>query len=215
MDCFTELLSCTPDFFEFVHGMIISKDTVVLIDYTLTNDSGEILDASNPGNPLAYLHGKGHIIPGLENALEGKRAGDTLRVDVAPEQGYGVRDEKLLVRVNRKEFENIDDLAVGMQFQAETNQGVRILTIMDIGDSDVVLDGNHPLAGVSLTFDVTVSEVREPTPQELAHGHVHSGGSCGNHSGECCGKHSHGCCDDDEDSHGCCDDHEDSHGCCR
>lgn len=157
--------------------MQISQDKVVSIHYTLTGADGETLDSSRGrGEPLAYLHGHGNIIPGLENALTGKSAGDTLNVQVAPAEGYGERYEQLVQQVPRSAFEGVDTLEPGMQFQAETGMGVRLFTITEVQGDQVTIDGNHPLAGQTLNFDVEVTEVRDASPEELEHGHVHGPG---------------------------------------
>jgi FKBP-type peptidyl-prolyl cis-trans isomerase SlyD len=153
--------------------MQISKNSVVSIEYTLTDDSGNVLDSSEGRGPLSYLHGSGGIIPGLENQLAGKQAGDQLTVAVAPEDGYGVRNEALRQEVPREQFDGIEGLEVGMRFRVDSDAGPIVITVTDIGDDNVTVDGNHPLAGVKLNFDVTVREVREATAEELEHGHVH------------------------------------------
>ena len=156
--------------------MQISTNKVVAIDYTLTDDSGTVLDSSADGEPLAYLHGVGAIIPGLENALEGKVAGDQVQVHVAPGDGYGDRDENLRQAVPRTHFEGVDDLEVGMQFRVQGDSGPIVITVVEIGEEEVTVDGNHQLAGVPLNFDVTVREVRDATEEELSHGHAHGPG---------------------------------------
>jgi len=161
--------------------MVIAQDTVVLIHYTLTNESGETLDSSSGGDPLAYLHGQGNIIPGLEKALEGKQAGDKLSVRVEPAAGYGLRDESLVQQVPRRQFGGAN-VQPGMQFHAQTSQGhARVVTVKRIQGDMVVVDGNHPLAGEVLNFDVEVTEVREATAEELEHGHVHGPGGHHHH----------------------------------
>ena len=157
--------------------MLIGSEKVVLIHYTLTDDSGQVLDSSSGRDPLAYLHGKGNIIPGLEKALEGKQAGDKLNVAVQPAEGYGERDERLVQDVPREAFENVDEVNPGMQFQAQNEQGqARVVTVTKVADDLITIDANHPLAGANLNFDVEVTEVREPTAEELEHGHVHGPG---------------------------------------
>ena len=157
--------------------MEIANDKVVAIHYTLTNAAGDTLDSSvERGEPLAYLHGHGNIIPGLENALLGKTAGEKLDVQVQPEDGYGERHEQLIQQVPRTAFEGVDHLEPGMQFQADTGAGVRLFTITQVADEEVTIDGNHPLAGEVLTFAVEITEVREASAEELEHGHVHGEG---------------------------------------
>ena len=158
--------------------MQIAKNSVVAIDYNLTNDAGEVLDTSEGHEPLAYLHGVGGIIPGLERELEGKQVGDQLQVSVKPEDGYGERDDALEQEVPRDQFEGEDDLALGMQFQVDSEAGPTVVTVIEIDDDVVTIDGNHPMAGINLNFDVTVREVREATSDELSHGHVHGMGGC-------------------------------------
>ncbi len=154
--------------------MEISKDKVVSINYTLTNNAGEVLDTSNGRGPLTYLHGARNIIPGLENALEGKNAGDNLNVSVPPGEAYGERMEGLSQVVPRAAFGEVSELQVGMQFQAQSeDQRTVIFTIVNIDGDNVTIDANHPLAGETLNFDVEVTHVREATEEEVSHGHVH------------------------------------------
>ncbi len=153
--------------------MQIAKDTVVSIDYTLKDDQGSVLDTSEGKQPLAYLHGNGNIIPGLETALEGKQAGDELSVRIEPAEAYGERRDELTQAVPRDLFQGVDDLQVGMQFQAGGEGGGQIVTITAIEGDQVTVDANHPMAGVPLNFDVKVVEVREASDEEKEHGHVH------------------------------------------
>jgi FKBP-type peptidyl-prolyl cis-trans isomerase SlyD len=157
-------------------AMAVAKDKVVSIDYTLKSDEGQVLDTSSGKPPLAYLHGAGNIIPGLEEALEGKAAGDQLNVQIPPERAYGSRDEKLVQAVPRTAFEGAPELQRGMQFQANTNMGPRLLTIVEVAPDKITVDANHPLAGVTLNFDVKVVDVRDATAEELSHGHPHGVG---------------------------------------
>ncbi|TXK65662.1 FKBP-type peptidyl-prolyl cis-trans isomerase [Alkalisalibacterium limincola] len=156
--------------------MQIADRCVASFNYTLTNDAGDVLDTSNGREPLAYLHGAGNIVPGLEKAMEGKSAGETFKVDVAPEEGYGERHDALVQVVPRDAFQGVDDIQPGMQFQAQSNQGVMSVTVTKIEDGQVTVDGNHPLAGETLHFDIEVTEVREATAEELEHGHAHGAG---------------------------------------
>ncbi len=156
--------------------MRIAENTIVAIDYTLTDDDGQVLDSSEGRAPLSYLHGAGATIPGLERELDGKQAGDQLQVAVAPEDGYGQRNESLRQQVPRDQFEGIDDLAVGMQFRVDSTAGPMVITVVEIVDDTVTVDGNHPLAGVNLNFAVTVRDVREATQEEIEHGHAHGPG---------------------------------------
>ena len=153
--------------------MQVAKDKVVSIDYTLTDDDGSVLDTSNGRAPLAYLHGAGNIIPGLEKALEGKQVGDQLTVRIPPAEAYGERDEALTQVVPMELFQGVDRVEPGMRFQAQTSAGIQVVTVSKVEGDEVTIDGNHPLAGKPLNFDVNVIDIRDATPEELAHGHVH------------------------------------------
>ncbi len=153
--------------------MQIADQKVVTIDYTLTDNEGRVIDKSSDGS-FAYLHGASNIIPGLENALAGKSAGDELTVSVSPDQGYGMRDEAMMQQVPKSMFEDASQIAVGTQFHAQGPNGeVLVVTVKDVQDEHVVVDANHPLAGVDLNFDVKVVDVRDASEEEVAHGHVH------------------------------------------
>ncbi|NOX76819.1 MAG: peptidylprolyl isomerase [Gammaproteobacteria bacterium] len=153
--------------------MTIAENKVVTLHYTLTDDEGAVIDASNDGSFL-YLHGAGNIIPGLENALAGKISGDELKVTVPPEDGYGERDDARLESVAREMFPTDANIEAGMQFHAESPEGQMItVTVIEAADETVTIDGNHPLAGVQLNFDVKVIEVRDASAEELEHGHAH------------------------------------------
>jgi FKBP-type peptidyl-prolyl cis-trans isomerase SlyD len=156
--------------------MQITKDKVASIDYTLTDDQGTVLDTSSGRDPLAYIHGTGNLIPGLEKELEGKTTGENLKVTIAPEDAYGPKIDDLTQVVPRDRFEDIDKLEVGMQFQTATEAGPQIVTVTNVNDDDITIDGNHPLAGMTLNFEVSVVEVREASQEELDHGHVHGPG---------------------------------------
>jgi FKBP-type peptidyl-prolyl cis-trans isomerase SlyD len=159
----------------------IARDCVVSIHYTLTSDAGEVLDSSSGGDPLAYLQGHGNLIPGLERELEGKKAGDALRVRIAPTDAYGEQDAALIQEVPRSAFGADTNLHVGMQFHAESNHGTRTVTITKVLGDTITVDGNHPLAGQHLNFDVQVVAVRAATQEELSHGHVHGPGGHHHH----------------------------------
>ncbi|MGE0372563.1 MAG: peptidylprolyl isomerase [Gammaproteobacteria bacterium] len=154
--------------------MQIQDDCVVSIHYTLTNEEGDELDSSVGQDPLVYLHGAGNIIPGLEVALVGGSAGDRLDVTVQPEDGYGEVDPDLIRRVPRDAFEGIERVEPGMQFQTQGPNGqVMRVTVRETDDSGVLIDANHPLAGQTLYFSVSIEGVRSATEEELAHGHAH------------------------------------------
>lgn len=161
---------------------VIAQDTVVTFNYTLTNQEGKVLDHSKEGEPLAYLHGHGNIIPGLEEQLLGKSVGDKFVATIAPEDAYGEYIAEAVQEVPRANFQGVDNIAVGMQFQTQTDDGhVMLVTVKDVNDDVVIVDGNHPLAGETLTFDVEVVGVREATSEELAHGHAHGVGGHHHH----------------------------------
>ncbi len=153
--------------------MQVSENKVVSIHYVLKNSAGEVIDSSIGRAPLSYLHGMGNIIPGLERALEGKAAGDHVDVSITPEEAYGERNEALIQAVPRSAFEGVEEIEPGMQFRAQTPAGSQILTILEVQDDQVIVDGNHPLAGETLYFSVEITDVREATEEELAHGHAH------------------------------------------
>ncbi len=156
--------------------MNIEKNKVVSIDYTLTNDNGEVLDSSSGREPLAYLHGNGGIIPGLEKELEGKVKGDKLVAIIAPDQAYGVRSEELVQKIPLENFSDAAEVKVGAQFQVQNGEHIHIATVTTVGDKSATVDMNHPLADETLHFDVEVMDVRKPTKEELEHGHVHGAG---------------------------------------
>jgi FKBP-type peptidyl-prolyl cis-trans isomerase SlyD len=154
----------------------ISADRVVTIHYTLKDDSGTVLDSSAGGEPLAYLQGHGNLVAGLEKALEGRQEGNSMAVVVSPADGYGVRDESLVQRVPKRSLQGAGALKKGMQFQARTDDGMRLFTVSAVIGDMVTLDGNHPLADQTLHFEVQIVGVREATAEELEHGHVHGAG---------------------------------------
>lgn len=154
--------------------MKIAENCVVSFHYTLTDEDGQTLDTSDGREPLAYLHGHNGIIPGLENELAGKGQGDSLQVVVKPEDGYGEFNPQLLQQVPREAFQGVESIEPGMQFQAQGEGGqVQMVTVREVTDEAVTVDGNHPLAGQVLNFDVTIESVREASAEELEHGHVH------------------------------------------
>lgn len=152
--------------------MEIAAARVASFHYTLADADGQVIDQSPEGQPLAYFHGAGNIIPGLEKALAGKQAGDALKVEIAPEEAYGIRNEDMIQTLPREAFQGIDVVEPGMQFQASSSQGPVLVTVVAVNDQQVTIDGNHPLAGKTLHFDVRVAEVREATAEEQAEGRV-------------------------------------------
>ena len=156
--------------------MVIAENTVVSINYTLKDSDGKVLDTSEGREPLVYLHGVGALIPGLEKELEGKTAGTDVNAVIPPEEAYGERRDDLLKVVSKDGFQGDEEMQVGMQVQLQTEHGPAIAVISKIQDNDVTLDLNHPLADMTLHFDVNVVEVREASEEEIAHGHVHGAG---------------------------------------
>jgi len=153
--------------------MQIEQNSVVTLHYVLTNNEGRIIDKSHDGSFL-YLHGAMNIVPGLEKALTGKSAGDKISVTVLPEDGYGAKDAARIQEVPKAMFDNIDEIKQGVQFHAQDPDGnAVVVTVVEVKEDVVVIDGNHALAGVDLNFSVTVMGVREATEEEVAHGHVH------------------------------------------
>ncbi|MCA9482189.1 MAG: peptidylprolyl isomerase [Nitrospina sp.] len=156
---------------------MIAKGSVVSLNYTLKNDSGEVIDESSGGEPFAYIHGSGQIVPGLESALDGAKLGDKKDVVVSPEEGYGEINDELKFKVERSNFPSDKELEPGLQFMAEMKDGRQVPFIIEkVEGEEVHINGNHPLAGQTLHFSVEVTEVRDATKEELEHGHVHGTG---------------------------------------
>ena len=147
--------------------MKIGKDNMVSIHYTLRDEAGEIIDSSRDHNPLDYIQGAGQIVPGMEKALEGKNSGDEMSVVVEPEEGYGRRDESLVHKVSKKEFQGIDKIETGMCFQVNAGDGPILMNVAAVEEDEVVLDGNHPLADMRLFFEISIVNVRETSEEEL------------------------------------------------
>lgn len=186
--------------------MKIEKDLVVSIHFGVAEVDGHALDSTENGAPLEFIQGSHYLVPGLEAELEGKKVGDKFDVKLEAEQAYGLFQDELVQQVPRSLFEGVDEIEVGMSFQAETDQGPRTVEVTAVTDDHVSIDANHPLAGMALQFVGEVVGIRLATAEELAHGHIHQhGGSCGSHDDhhedhECCGgdtsKHAEGesCC---------------------
>jgi FKBP-type peptidyl-prolyl cis-trans isomerase SlyD len=173
--------------------MIIAKDTAVTLEYTLSDENGETLESSKGREPLTYIHGSGSLIKGFEQAMEGKSPKDNFSFTVKPEDGYGEKNPDLFFQAPREQFTGLtDELAVGMPLRVQTSNGPMIVTVAGIEDERVLLDGNHPLAGKSLTFAVEVLDVRQATEEELEDARHESQG-CGDSCGSSCGDSS--CCD--------------------
>jgi len=158
--------------------MQIAKDKVVSIHYTLKNDAGSVIDSSEGADPLVYLHGAQNIIPGLEQALEGKVTDDALEVSIEAVDAYGEYNKTLRQVVPSNMFEGVDKLEAGMEFQAQTEQGMQVIRIAEVNGDEITIDGNHPLAGERLHFDVSVDAIRDASADELEHGHIHTEGCC-------------------------------------
>ncbi len=156
--------------------MQIAQNSVVAFHYTLTNNAGEVLDSSEGREPLTYLHGAGNIIPGLEKELEGRAAGEKLTATIEPGDGYGEKQDQLVQQVPRDAFQGVESVEPGMQFQAQTEGGPLMVTVTGVEGDTVTVDGNHPLAGQTLNFDVEIATVREASEEEVEHGHVHGEG---------------------------------------
>ena len=157
--------------------MQISNNTAVSIHYTLTNEAGEIIDSSvESGEPLVYLHGQGNIISGLEHALHGRQVGDKFTANIPPSEAYGLVFEDRVQVISREMFDGIDHIEVGMQFHADVSEGPGIVTVVAVDGDNVTIDGNHPLAGMPLTFEIEVIDIRPASAEEIEHGHIHGAG---------------------------------------
>lgn len=191
--------------------MKIEKNVVVSIAYQVKLEDGIVVDQSTAEAPLEYLHGHNNLITGLERELEGKAAGDKFSATVTPEDAYGEHSDELVQRVPAEVFQGVDEIEVGMRFLADTDQGPIPVEITEVDGDEVVVDGNHMLAGHTLTFDVEVVALREATEDEIAHGHIHQAGGCGHghdhdhdHEGGCCGGEGHGHHHGHGKKEGCC-----------
>jgi FKBP-type peptidyl-prolyl cis-trans isomerase SlyD len=171
--------------------MQIAAQKAVTIGYTLKDDAGKVLDSSEGGEPLTYLHGTGDIVPGLEKALEGKQVGDAISVSLSPEEAYGHRDERQVRNIPLRKLPK-GKVEAGMQYEVTTEAGPMLALVTAVKGDYATIDANHPLAGMSLHFDVNVVAVRDATPEELEHGHVHGPGD----------HHHHEHHDHDHDDHG-------------
>ncbi|PJG60564.1 peptidylprolyl isomerase [Aeromonas cavernicola] len=192
--------------------MKVAPLSVVTLEYTVTDEHGDVIDSTVGKEPLVYLHGTRYLVSGLEAELEGRAVGEAFEVTLAPAQAYGEYDETLVQEVPGEMFDGME-VSEGDTFVAETDEGHRPVTVIEVSETFVKVDGNHPLAGVTLGFKVEIKDVRAATAEELAHGHVHGDDGCG---------HDHGH-DHDHDHGGCCGgghghhDHGDDHahgGCC-
>lgn len=153
--------------------MKIEESKVVVLDFILSDEDGNILEDTKEVGPFAYIQGIGDFIPKIEEILEGKTEGFQSKIIVSPEEGYGQYDEELISEMLKDDFSEFDDIYEGLDFQAETDEGLMEFVIKSIEDDVVLVDGNHPFAGKNLTFDLKVTEVRDASEEELEHGHVH------------------------------------------
>ncbi len=158
------------------NNMIAEKDKVVTFHYTLKNAAGEQMETSRDKQPMSYLHGANNIITGLEKAMNGHVVNDAFSVTVEPEEAYGVRNEKNVQRVPMKRLKGIGKVFPGQVLTLQTNKGQVQVTVLKVGRFNVDVDGNHPLAGKSLTFDVEITDIRDASEEELTHRHVHGPG---------------------------------------
>jgi FKBP-type peptidyl-prolyl cis-trans isomerase SlyD len=159
--------------------MTIENDKVITINYVLKDDSGTLIDESQDGS-FCYLHGASNIIPGMENALTGRSQGDELNLVIEPAEAYGEYNPNLTQVVDRSMFDANDNIEAGMQFQAQDQEGhVMVITVAKVEGEQITIDGNHPLAGATLHYDIKVVDIRDATDEELSHGHVHQQGGCG------------------------------------
>ena len=157
--------------------MKVGKDKVVLMHYTLKNDSGDVIDSSDGADPLPFLQGHGNIIPGLESALDGSKVGDKLDVSIEPEKGYGLRMKDAIQEIPSSALQGVDEVKVGMQLLSQDKDGNAFLvSVTKIEDDKITVDGNHPLAGQTLHFSVSIESIRKAEAEELSHGHVHADG---------------------------------------
>ena len=155
-------------------SLLIGNNSVVSMHYTLTDNAGNVLDSSQNAEPLTYLHGARNIIPGLEKALVGKIEGDALQVKVEPAEGYGEVVSELINTIDKSAFQGVDTIEEGMAFQAQAPDGsTQRIIVTKVEGNEITVDANHPLAGVTLNFDVEIVSVREATEEEVAHGHAH------------------------------------------
>lgn len=178
--------------------MKITNNSVVVMHYAVSDSEGTLIDSSYDHKPMTIIQGTGYLIPGLEDELLGHQKGDQFEVAVSADQAYGLRDDDYVQTVPKELLQGVEDLAVGTQLRATTDDGEQTVIVIDVTDEEVTVDGNHPLAGIDLRFDVEILEVREATEEELAHGHIHSEGE------SCCGSHDDGHKHESDDEHSDC-----------
>ncbi len=159
--------------------MKIAENKVVVLHYAVSDSEDTLIDSSYDHSPLSVIQGTGYLIPGLEDALTDHLAGDKFEVAVSADQAYGQRHDDFVQTVPKAMFGEIEDLDVGTQLRATTDDGEQTVIVIDVQEDEITVDGNHPLAGIDLKFDVEILEVRDATEDELTHGHVHGEGGCG------------------------------------
>jgi FKBP-type peptidyl-prolyl cis-trans isomerase SlyD len=156
--------------------MQIGPDSVVVFDYVMSDEDGVVIDRGSGPAAMAYIHGHGQMMPGLERALEGRVVGDRVQAVVPPEDGYGPGGEDEEIRVPRSELPAELDLEPGAELEGTDEEGeTDTFWVVAVEGDEVVLTRSHPLAGMTLHFDVTVTKVRPATEDELEHGHAHEG----------------------------------------
>ncbi|ASV11665.1 MULTISPECIES: FKBP-type peptidyl-prolyl cis-trans isomerase [Leptospira] len=155
------------------------KTRVITFHYTLHDTEGNLIDSSEGKAPLSYLEGVGHIISGLEEEMKKMETGEKKKISVSAENAYGIKDPDLIFDVPKSQFPPNEDLQIGMMFQ--TDEPDKVFTITELQNESVIVDGNHPLAGVNLVFDVELTGIREATEEEISHGHVHGDGGHHHH----------------------------------
>ena len=179
--------------------MKITNNSVVVMHYAVSDSEGTLIDSSYDHKPMAIIQGTGYLIPGLEDALIDHQSGDKFDVAVSAEQAYGDRHDEYVQTVPKELLQGVEELAVGTQLRASTDDGEQTVIVIDVTSDEVTVDGNHPLAGLDLSFEVEILEVRAATEEELAHGHIHEEG------GGCCGANEHGEAKEvKETKEGCC-----------
>ena len=164
----------SDNIFGEIMSLTIADGMVVSTHYTLTDDDANVLDSTNESEPMVYLHGAENIIPGLEDALAGKTVGDKFKVSIDAEDGYGEVLTELMEIVDISAFEGVDSVEPGMRFESESeDDGLDTIVVKDVEGNRVTIDSNHPLAGLTLNFDVEVINIREASSEEIEHEHVH------------------------------------------
>ncbi len=156
-------------------SLMIGKNAVVSINYTLTNDAGEVMDTSEGREPLTYLHGANNLIPGLEKEMEGKSTGQSFKVTIPPSEAYGESNPELVQTLSKDMFKGVDKVEPGMGFTAQGPQGEQHIVVTAVDGDQVTIDANHPMAGKTLHFAVEIVNVRDASEEEIEHGHVHDG----------------------------------------